>query len=69
MFWNAESGTWYGPTELSWPYKSFVAGVELTAVLVPAVGVAVVGAMQGFVRSGWDACAGFLGMGKGFAVM
>ena len=69
MTWDPASERWYGPPELSYPYSPFVLGVVFLAVLIPAVGAAVVVGMQLWVRSFWDANAGLFGMAKGLVMM
>lgn len=69
MTWEPVSGRWYGPPELSYPVRPFVLGVAFTAVVIPAVGTAVLVGMQAFVRSFWDLNAGLFGMFKGLVMM
>ena len=69
MTWDPVSGKWYGPPELSYPHAPFILGVVFTAVVVPAVGVAVLVGMQLFVRSFWDLNAGLFGLFKGLVMM
>lgn len=69
MTWDAVSGTWYGPIELSYPYEPFVVSVLASAVVIPAVGVVVVVCMQVWVRSFWDANAGLFAVFKGLVMM
>lgn len=69
MTWDPVSGKWYGPPELSYPHAPFILGVVFTAVVVPAVGVAVLVGMQVFVRSFWDLNAGLFGLFKGLVMM
>ncbi|CAF9913143.1 hypothetical protein IMSHALPRED_000925 [Imshaugia aleurites] len=69
MTWDPDSKKWYGPPELSYPHSPLIFSVVFLAVLLPAVGAAVVIGMQLWVRSFWDANAGLFGLFKGLVLM
>ena len=69
MTWDPISERWYGPAELSYPLSPFILGILFTALLIPAMGVAVILCMQVWVRSFWDVNAGLFGLFKGLVMM
>lgn len=69
MTWDASSGRWYGPVELSYPYTPLILPVAFTSIIIPTVGVTVLVVMQVWVRSFWDANAALFGLFKGLVMM
>lgn len=69
MRWDPASERWYGPVEISEPFRPFVLSVLVSGVVIPAVGVGVVVGMQLWVRSLEDVNAGVFGLLKGLVMM
>lgn len=67
--WYTESQGWYGPTHLSYPKRPLILGNTVAGLVFTGVPIAVILAMQVFVRSFWDTNAAILGLLKGLVVM
>lgn len=65
----SESQGWYGPTDLSYPKQPLILSNAIAGMIFTAVPLAVILAMQVFVRSFWDANAAILGLLKGLVIM
>lgn len=65
----SESQGWYGPTDISYPMRPLILGNTIAGVIFTAVPIAIILAMQAFVRNFWDANAAMLGLLNGLVIM
>lgn len=68
MRYNGYQG-WYGPTDISYPERPLILSNIIAGVIFAVVPIAVILAMQVFVRSFWDANAAILGLVKGLVIV